>query len=234
MKRSIIFLSGLLLLLTSCHREPLADFIASKTDVGIGEVVTFTNRSLDADDFEWNFGDGYISNNYNVTHHFEEPGVYEVSLKAFGRDGVSIATIPITVRQTYLEITVEEYYEPYYLVTDIRVRLYPTVKDWEDETNLVVEGYTDADGVVTFSGLFPQRYYVDVNGPNHDNYTLAAEDVAWIETQMLIPGVVNLFTAVVDYYEPGARNTDSSLHSKQNKKASIRVSEPRKASERSK
>jgi PKD repeat protein len=234
MKRLFILIFIVPLIFTACKREPVADFIASATQVGVGENIIFTNRSLDAKDFEWDFGDGYISYNYNVTHFYEEPGNYQVKLKAFGKDGVSIATLNITVLQTYLEITVEEYYEPFYLVSDVRVRLYPTVQDWENQTNLVVQGFTNNQGVITFSGLFPKRYYVDVYGDYHDNYELAADDVAWIETHVLIPGELNLFTAVVDYYPPGARKSDNSLNLKQSKKVSIKLSEPRKVSERSK
>jgi hypothetical protein len=237
MKRLFLFILTVPFLITACDREPVADFTASSYEVGVGENVIFTNRSLDSRDFEWDFGDGYYSTDYNVSHYYDETGVYLVQLKAYGKDGVSVASSTIRVYNTYLKITVEEYSEPYYLVPDVSVRLYPTVEDWENETNLVAEGYTDSEGVIWFGEngeLWPKRYYVDVYGPNHDNYQLAAEDVAWIETPVLIPGEDNFFTAVVDYYEPEGRSTEKSIILKQNKKASVRTSEPRKATERKK
>ncbi len=232
MKRFIFIFLALPLLITNCTRKPVADFIASATEVGIGEFITFTNRSLDAKDYEWDFGDGYISTNYNVSHYYDSPGTYLVRLKAFGKDGFSIASLSISVLQTDLQITVEEYYEPYYLVPDIHVRLYPTILDWEQETNLFAEGYTNVDGVVTFLNVYPQKYYVDVYGPNHDNYTLASEDAGFIETQDLRPGGINYFTALVDYYPPNARKTENRLSIKQSKKAAIKLTDPRKASDK--
>jgi PKD repeat protein len=232
MKRLILILFTIQILLVSCHRDPVSDFTASATEVGIGESIIFTNRSLDGINFEWDFGDGYTSTNYNVTHSYAEAGIYTVQLKAFGKDGVSISSMSVKVLQTYLEITVEEYYEPYYLVPDVSVRVYPTIQDWENETNLFAEGNTDSNGVIVFEGLYPQRYYIDVYGPNHDNYQLAEEDAGFIETQVLRPGYFNKFTALVDYYPPGMRKTNDTKILKQTKKSSTIVSDPRNAKER--
>ena len=71
---------------------------------------------------------------------------------------------------------------------------------------MVEEKFTDAAGVVTFDHLAPQRYYVDIWGPNHDNYKLAEEDVGFIETPVLVPGTVTYWTALVDYYPSGKKS----------------------------
>jgi hypothetical protein len=60
MKRLLIILAILPLLFTSCIREPYADFIANKRVVEVGETVYFTNRSIDARQYEWDFDDGYF------------------------------------------------------------------------------------------------------------------------------------------------------------------------------
>jgi len=60
------------------------------------------------------------------------------------------------------------------------VRLYPTLTDWNSETNMESEGYTDADGEIVFSDLGPYVYYVDVWEKSYDNYTLKLEDVSYI------------------------------------------------------
>ena len=232
MKRFALLFLAFQIVLVSCRREPMADFYASATEVGVGESILFTNRSIDGNDYKWDFGDGYTSTNYNVSHSWEEPGTFIVRLKAFGRDGFSEYSINITVLQTYLEITVEEYYEPFYLVPDISVRVYPSIKDWEDETNLFAEGTTNANGVVVFEGLFPQRYYIDVYGPFHDNYQLAEEDAGFIETQVLKPGFYNEFTALVDYYPPEGRSSNNTKILKQMQKTLKITTDPRSAKER--
>ena len=106
-----------------------------------------------------------------------------------------------------LEVTVLEYWDEYEVV-DASVILYDTYDDWLDEYNPLVEGFTNQFGWTTFSNLHTQRYYVDVWEANHDNYTLADEDVVWIETHVLVPNEINYFIAYVDYYED-ARKSDN-------------------------
>ncbi len=205
MKNIAIFLLTLPLLLTSCHKDPFADFTVSNSWIGVGESVFVTNRSIDAEAFEWNFGDNYFSNSFNASHYYDQPGDYTIQLKANNNGATDVAQMVVSVGAS-VEITVEEYLEPFYLVTDISVILYPSVIDWEKQTNKVAEGFTNSAGVVSFDHLYSQRYYVDVYGPNHDNLQLAAEDVGWIETPVLLGGRIIPFTAVVDYYPPAKKS----------------------------
>jgi hypothetical protein len=210
MKKFILIAIIVPLVLTSCTRDPYADFVADRRVVEVGEEVYFTNRSMDAIDYEWDFGDGYFSYNFNAAHSWTIPGLFTVTLTAYGKDGkLDRALMDIEVLQPLaeLEITVEEYYEPYYIVPDARVRLYSTLRDWEEEENMVVQGYTDENGKVLFVDLpANKRYYVDVFGDFWDNYQLAAEDVGWIETDILLPDARNYFVAVVDYYPDGKKS----------------------------
>jgi PKD repeat protein len=231
MKNLSLILVAIPLLLISCARDPFADFIVSDTWVGVGEDVFFTNRSIDAESFEWNFGDGLISNSFNSTHYYNQPGDYTISLKAFNHGVLDVAEMNVTIGAS-LEITVEEYYEPFYLVTDISVILYPTVTDWENQTNMIIEGFTNSNGIVRFDHLYNQRYYVDVYGPNHDNYALAAENVDWIETPVLHGGTLNTFTAVVDYYPPDKKSTLSRFEVKAKRKIEAAEHAPRKKTDR--
>jgi len=192
---------------TGCVMEPYADFVASESVVSPGEIIYFTNRSYDASGFEWDFDDGYYSSNFNVSHFYDEPGLYNVKLTAFGKDNrTDRAFIMIEVLSTDLEITVKEWYDEY-PVKDASVILYPSIEDWEDQTNDLIEGFTDINGRVLFTNLESgRRYYVDVWETNHDNYTLAAEDASWITTDRLTFGEVNYFTAWVDYYSSGKKS----------------------------
>ena len=192
---------------SSCVKEPFADFPSSKTQVAVGDVIYFTNRSYDALSYEWDFGDGYFSNNFNVSHFYEYPGLYNVQLSAFGKDNrTSRAFMEIRVLSTDLEITVKEWYDKY-PVNNASVILYPSVEDWQNETNKIVEGFTNSSGKVLFTDLVANRkYYVDVWEANHDNYSLAAEDAGFITTDRLVAGAVNYFTAWVDYYDSGKKN----------------------------
>jgi PKD repeat protein len=62
---------------------PVASFSASADTVylPIG-FVGFTNNSLNADGYAWNFGDGNTSNNANPWNQYTQEGVYSVELIA--------------------------------------------------------------------------------------------------------------------------------------------------------
>lgn len=238
MKKLILIAIIIPLILTSCTRDPYADFVSDRRVVEVGEEIYFTNRSIDAIDYEWDFDDGYYSYNFNAVHSWSIPGLYTITLTAYGRDGkLDRAFMDIEVIQPLaeLEILVEEYYEPYYIVPDARVRLYATLKDWEDERNMVVQGYTNQDGKVLFVDLpANRRYYVDVYGEFWDNYQLAGEDVGWIETDILIPDSRNYFVAVVDYYPDGKKSGADTKTLKVIRKGSINEKEVRNPGDRNK
>jgi len=188
------------LILFSCESIPEANFFTDTVEPEVGQDVYFTNDSRNAVDYEWDFGDGYISNEENPVHTFTGTGVFDVVLTAYSKAGLEDkATITIEVFiPTLLEVEVLEWVDEV-AVSDVSVRLYPTLIDWEDETNMETEGYSDADGFVVFSHLGPWVYYVDAWATDYNNYTLKEDDVAWIRTDEVIPHKINRFTAWVDY-----------------------------------
>jgi PKD repeat protein len=234
MKNIALLLVAIPLFLVSCTKDPFADFTVSDNTVGVGETVYFTNRSIDAESFEWDFGDGFVSNSFNASHYYDIDGVYNVSLKANYKGRGDIAFMTVSVIGASLEITVEEYYTPFYLVPDISVILYGSVSDWEhpETSPIVAEGYTNASGVVIFDHLAAQRYYVDIWGPNHDNYKLAEEDVGFIETPVLIPGTITTWTALVDYYPPAKKSLLSRFETKAQRKIEAEGQVPRNVEDR--
>ncbi len=200
MRNYILILPALLVFLASCEREPFADFTVSSQSVEVFETVFFTNLSSGhADYFEWDFGDGTWSDAVNASHYYEHAGSYNVTLTAYNGNRVADKSyMTIEVLTTYLNVIVEEYYD-LYRVAGASVILYPTLADWENETNAVAEVYTDDNGVATFENLNPAVYFVDVWHPTHNNYQLASEDVSYIMTPQLYRFEVNEFVAYVDY-----------------------------------
>ncbi|NJK87538.1 MAG: hypothetical protein HC906_17695 [Bacteroidales bacterium] len=206
MKHIIPFLV-ILPLLWGCDSDPYADFSVSNYNPEPYEVIQFYNHSNDFEDVEWDFGDGYFSSNVSPVHSYDLPGIYTVSFNHYDRDGdIDRVYQDIKViNPTELEITVLEYYDEY-PVPNASVILYPTLYDWENQINAitdgngnVLEGFTDANGVVVFSGLAPVSYWIDVWHENHDNYDLAMEDENFIRTAPLHRGKINTFIAYVDY-----------------------------------
>lgn len=187
------------LILFSCEKTPVASFSADTNEPEVGQTVFFNNNSHNGEKFEWDFGDGYMSNDRSPSHTFTATGSFEVRLTATSKSNLSdmaVLTINVMV-PTLLELEVREYYSQD-VIPDASVILFSSVTDWDAQTNKVTEGFTDADGIAVFSNLDSFVYYVDVWEATHDNYTLRNEDVGFIRTPEILPHKINRFIAWVD------------------------------------
>lgn len=185
---------------TSCTLRPVADFYVDEQVVYIGEQVWFTNESYNARDYDWDFGDGTWTDVENPIHTYNASGTYEVVLTAFSRNGITDeAAITITVlTPTILEIQVYDWDTEEPILEEANVRLYPTLTDWDNETNMVIEGNTKNTKVV-FWDLEQTNYFVDVWAPNYNNWDLRGYDNDYyLNTQLLTPNEINYFIAWVD------------------------------------
>jgi len=201
--KKIIYLSlALSLAIISCESTPEAYFYTDTDEPEVGQKVYFSNDSQNAERFEWDFGDGFISNEVHPVHIFNSTGTYEVTLTAISKNNLEdVAALTLTVMiPTLLEIEVLEYFDEY-PVGNASVILYPTLSDWDGQTNMVSEGFTDVDGFVVFSNLDNDDYFVDVWEATHDNYALRDENEEWIRTLDVLPHKINKFIAWVDYVE---------------------------------
>lgn len=209
MKRVLILTAvAALMMLNSCDLQPESHFFADKIKADVGEVVFFFNRSYNATDYEWDFGDGTFSNAYEPSHAYNGSGIFTVILTAYSKSGsIDKSYLDIEVLSpTMLEIEVLEYYDQY-PVSGASVILYPTEIDWNNETNAIVEGFTNASGKVVFTNLQPRVYFVDVWHSTHNNYTLRDEDTGFIMTDRLERNQLNKFIAWVDYTDTKGTTT---------------------------
>ena len=188
----------------SCESTPEAQFYVDTIEPEVGQEVYFNNNSNNANRFEWDFGDGYISYDASPSHIYTATGTYEVTLTAISKSGLDdMASLTLDVMiPTLLEIEVLEWIDEY-AVADASVILYPTISDWDEETNAISEGFTDANGFVVFSHLDPFVHYVDVWEQDHDNINLRYEDIGFVRTPEILPHHINRFIAWVDYVDHG-------------------------------
>jgi hypothetical protein len=221
MKRLLIIGVIAAVFATSCEIHPYADFVVDNRFVQPNETVRFSNVSDNASTYHWDFGDGTYSNVRSPVHVYTNEGIYNVTLTVHSKDGnVDRASIEMEVfYDVELEVTVAEWNKDYiidYLIAGASVRLYPTLYDWDNETNMVVEGFTDNYGVVLFTGLIPKRYYVDVWTEDYNNFILRDDDPGFITTQPLSQFYYNTFIAWVDY-NPSSNQKDGKEKSKHEK-----------------
>lgn len=206
MKRIFILTGILTIVLVGCEVHPYADFLVDKKYVEPYMNVNFTNLSERGSTYHWDFGDGTVTNIPNPTHVYTYEGTFEVTLTVTSKSGNrDVASILVEVYYPDLEITVAEWNSEeviYYIVSNANVRLYPTLTDWVNQTNMVVEGNTDNNGIVTFYNLRSQHYYVDVWQEFYDNWEFYPDYVSYITTPLLQPAQLNTFLAWADYYPP--------------------------------
>lgn len=200
MKRIIYVSLFLALILISCESTPEAAFYIDNAEPEVGQEVLFTNNSDNAERFEWDFGDNTWTDVPSPVHIYTGTGTYQVTLTAFSKSGLeskAYANIAVAI-PTLLEVEVLEYYDEY-PVGNASVLLYPTLGDWDAQTNEITEGYTDADGIVVFSHLDAFVYYLDIWEAHHNNYTLRDDNVNYIRTPQIKLHSINRFIAYVDY-----------------------------------
>jgi len=200
MKRMIFLTAVAAIMLSSCDIHPEASFYTDKISAEVGEEIFFTNSSYNASHFEWDFGDGTWSDAFNAVHSYSGSGTFTVVLSAFSSSGnVDKAYADIEILSpTMLEVEVLEWWDQY-PVQGASVILYPTETDWDNQTNAIVEGFTNSSGKVIFTDLGPYVYYIDIWHETHNNYMLRDEDVDFIRTYQLNKNELNQFIGWVDY-----------------------------------
>ena len=83
---------------------PDAAFISDSTSIGCGGTVHFTDQSVQAFNWSWNFGDMTTSILQDPSHTFSSPGIYLVKLVVNNPLGSDSVTHVITVTPTFTAI----------------------------------------------------------------------------------------------------------------------------------
>lgn len=89
--RAVLFF--LTLIFVSCKKEepaplPFADFFVENSACTSPCWVKFYDQSLNAVEWEWNFGNNFYSSSQNDSNYYTEFGIYKVRLKVKNADGV--------------------------------------------------------------------------------------------------------------------------------------------------
>jgi len=85
------------IIFSSCNKEPVASFEFDQNNVKAPATINFTNNSINASEYLWNFGDGNTSTETNPSHEYIKGGDFDVSLKAYGENSTNITVSTITI-----------------------------------------------------------------------------------------------------------------------------------------
>jgi hypothetical protein len=209
MKKIIYIFLAIPFILFSCEESPVASFSTDSSEQVVGQPVYFNNNSQNSDRYDWDFGDGYISSESEPVHTFTSTGAFEVKLTVTSKNGhtdMASLTLDIVV-PTLLVVEVREWDDENVLVPDASVILYNSLADWDadDTRNMVMEGFTDKNGVAVFADLDPFVYYADVYEATHDNWDFRnpVNGVLYIRTPEVLTHQINWFIAWVDIVDHG-------------------------------
>lgn len=200
-------------------------FSTQHTEYYTGEDIIFNNCSSNANRYLWNFGDGFQSETFEPTHFYDNPGDYTVTLTSYGIDGqiqTSQKMIRVIAPRAGLSILVL-YYGTNTPVPNCSVRLYGSQYDFDNETNMIAEGFTDEYGIIEFSGLLPVSYFIDAYIDASNGVGFYCNWDLGIMTDPLLPNIINEYDIEVDYRE-----------SKKKKGLKIKKIAPRKTSRKKK
>lgn len=213
MKKLLLFVLILPFITSSCKKladPPVADFTVEVSgDPEVGKEIHFINTSKNAVSFDWNFGDGYGSDQESPVYTYNSTGSYKVTLTATGENGdKSEASVDIDILiPTLLVVEVREWNDETVTVGGASVLVYESLQDWDsnDPSKALYEGFTDDYGMTVFANLGPYRYYLDVWEQNHDNWDFRTpvNGVLYIETPSVMSHTINWFTAWVDIVDHG-------------------------------
>jgi PKD repeat protein len=209
MKRIVTITAILALIISGCTSDPLANFAYTPANPLTGEQVLFDNLSIDAESFEWEFGDGTFSTAYDPGHIYMTGGTFSVQLTAYGKRGgydIASATVnvisidPIANFGVYTYLPGDE--GPVAVETDLlfigeEVEFYNTSEHAVTYSWDFGDGYTSDLESPVYSYDAPGTYHVTLttygSGVEHDSYTKTIEVVEGINSTVRI--------TVLEYYD---------------------------------
>jgi len=99
MKNLMLYIILVLLFISSCSKDPTANFEYQNSDsISTGEKVVFINTSNNAESYLWEFGDGHLSVSESPEHRYYSAGIYTISLTAYNENTSSTVTQKIDIK----------------------------------------------------------------------------------------------------------------------------------------
>lgn len=186
-KNYVLYLLLNVLLLSGCTKQPAAEFTADKTEVYTNETITFTNTSTDAENYEWDFGDGNFSTEISPTHSYSKPGIYTVTLTAYSKNEKKEDNYSITITVKPQKLIIQK----------LVLKSFPT-SNWDN--------YSDPD---IYWRIEDDNYYYFESGKYQD---LSYYDLPVTYTNGLPFSLTNIYKKYsIDFYDYDSDSNDDHM-----------------------
>lgn len=163
MSVTLIIVSAILI--QSCTKTPKPAFTYQpSTNPEAGDSIKFSNSSINATSYSWDFGDTYTSDEENPYNIYVEAGDYTVTLTASNEKKSAEVSEVITINETTVlgVFAVEDDENDSIPVGNCSVWVYDNQADWDNYNDPQFEAMTDVDGFAMFMNLEAQEYIVDL------------------------------------------------------------------------
>lgn len=151
----------IMIIFSACTKDlPTASFTHSSDNYEAGDTINFTSTSSNADNFNWEFGDGGASSEENPWHIFNSTGTYEVNLEVTNEDGSDKTASSVTIKDPTIlafQVIKEGTEEP---ISGCGIFVFDNQTDWDNVENPVAVGLTDIDGYIEFYHAKAIVYYL--------------------------------------------------------------------------
>ncbi|NCD70424.1 PKD domain-containing protein [Mucilaginibacter agri] len=106
MKKILLIACAAITILSGCKKEkvPTAAFTTSKSNYYLSEPVLFSNTSVNASTYDWDFGDGQTSKESNPQHAYTKSGTYQVRMLVGGNATPAVKNVKIYAGNASYEV----------------------------------------------------------------------------------------------------------------------------------
>lgn len=150
-----------ILLVFSCSGLPKPDFSWEPAfNPEAGDTLRFINHSKRSDAFNWEFGDGGISNSPEPAYVYRNAGIFDVTLEAFNDEGTNLAIQPIKIFEpTILGFEVFDS-TGFRTLDSALVQVFVNKTDRDSLRSARYSKYTGPTGRVEFRNVEPMVYHI--------------------------------------------------------------------------
>jgi PKD repeat protein len=163
--------------ITGASEPPTADFTGSPTSGMVALTVQFTDQSIGATSWSWDFGDTGTSTDRNPSHTYTSPGTYTVSLTATNSYGSDTETKINYITVTALQPPVADF-----TASSTNITVGDSVTFTDNSTNNPTSWSWTFNGG-TPSGSTDQNPTITYNTPGTYTVSLTAGNAAGSDTE---------------------------------------------------